>query len=56
MSGFEMVNRRPPKISFDWDSPEAATIPERLSQKKTKIIAIRMYNTIEKDKEFIAKI
>jgi hypothetical protein len=55
MSGFEMVNRRPPKISFDWDSPEAATIPERLGQEKAKAIAIRMYNAIEKGKEFMAK-
>jgi hypothetical protein len=50
-----MVNRRPPKISFDWDSPEAATVPERLNQKKTKAIAIRMHDAIEKGKEFITK-
>jgi hypothetical protein len=51
-----MVNRRLLKISFNWDSPEAATVPERLSQKKTKIITIRIYNIIEKSKEFMAKI
>jgi hypothetical protein len=51
-----MVNRRLLKILFDWDSSEAATVPEYLSQKKIKTIAIRIYNTIEKDKEFITKI
>jgi hypothetical protein len=56
MSGFEMVNRRLLKISFDWDSSEAATMLERLGQKKIKTIIIRIYNTIEKGKKFIAKI
>jgi hypothetical protein len=51
-----MVNGRLLKILFDWDSPEATTIPERFNQKKTKTIATRMHDVIEKDKEFIAKI
>ena len=55
MSGFEMVNGRPLRTSFDWDSPEAATVPERLGQKKAKAIAIRMHEAIEKGKEFMAK-
>jgi hypothetical protein len=50
-----MVNGRLLKILFDWDSPETATVPERLNQKKTKTIATRIYNAIEKNKEFIAK-
>jgi hypothetical protein len=56
MSGFEMVNGRLLKTSFDWNSPEAAIISERFGQKKTKTIATRIYNTIEKGKEFITKI
>jgi hypothetical protein len=56
MSGFEMVNGRPPRISFDWDTPVAAIIPERLSQEKAKAIATRIYDAIEKDREFMAKI
>jgi tRNA A22 N-methylase len=51
-----MVNGRLFRISFDWDTPAAATISEYLSQKKTKTIATRIYDAIEKDKQFIAKI
>jgi hypothetical protein len=50
-----MINGRLLKILFDWDSPEAATVPEYLSQKKTKTIATRIYNIIEKNKKFIIK-
>ena len=50
-----MINGRLLKILFDWDSPEAATVPEYFGQKKTKIIIIRIHDAIEKDKEFIIK-
>jgi hypothetical protein len=56
ISGFEIVNSRTPYISFDWNTPAAISVPERLSQKKAKTIVTRMYKTIEKDKEFITKI
>ena len=51
-----MVNRRLLKTSFDWDSSEAVIIPERLGQKKTKTIVIRMHDIIKKNQKFIAKI
>ena len=55
ISGFEMVNGRLFRISFDWDTPAAATIPERLSQEKAKAIATRIHDAIEKNKQFIIK-
>jgi hypothetical protein len=50
-----MVNGRPSRTSFDWDTPAAATVPERLSQEKAKAIATRMHDAIEKGKQFMAK-
>jgi hypothetical protein len=55
MSGFELVNGRPPRTSFDWDTPEAATVQERLNQDKAKAIATRMYEAINKAKSIMAK-
>jgi hypothetical protein len=55
MSGFEMVNDRLFYTSFDWDTPAAAIILERLSQEKAKAIATRMHDAIEKGKQFMAK-
>jgi hypothetical protein len=55
ISGFEIVNSRTPRIFFDWNTPAVVSVPERLSQEKAKAIAIRIYKTIEKGKEFIAK-
>jgi hypothetical protein len=51
-----MVNSRTPRIFFDWNIPAAILVPERLSQKKAKAIATRIYKAIEKNKEFITKI
>jgi hypothetical protein len=50
-----MINGRLSRILFDWNIPAVIIIPEHLSKKKTKAIAIRMHDAIEKDKQFIAK-
>jgi hypothetical protein len=55
ISGFEIVNSRTPRTFFDWNTPTAVSVPERLSQKKAKAIATRIYKTIEKNKEFMTK-
>jgi hypothetical protein len=55
MSGFELVNGCPPRTSFDWDTPAPTSDPERLSQERAKAMVTRMYEAIEKAKEFMAK-
>jgi hypothetical protein len=55
MSGFELVNGCPPRTSFDWDTPAPISDPERLSQERAKAMVTRIYEAIEKAKEFMAK-
>jgi tRNA A22 N-methylase len=55
ISGFELINGRPPRTSFDWNTPEAATVQERLNQDKAKAIATRIYKAIDKAKSIMAK-
>jgi hypothetical protein len=56
ISGFEIVNGCPPRISFDWDTPTPTSNPKRLSQEKAKAMVTRIQKAIEKAKEFITKI
>jgi hypothetical protein len=55
MSLYELLNGRPPRTSFDWNTPETATVQEQLSQEKARQLATRMHQTIEKGKELMAK-
>jgi len=55
MLPYELLNGRLPRTSFDWNMPEAATVQEQISQEKARQLATRMYQTIKKGKELMAK-
>ena len=54
MSPYELLNGRLPRTSFDWNTPVAATVPERLNQERAREVATRMHSAIEKAKEIMA--
>src|SRR5450432_4017507 len=55
MSPFQLVNGRLPRTSFDWNTPKASTVQEKLNQDRAIQIATRMHEAIEKGKEFMAR-
>ena len=55
MSPFELINGRLPRTSFDWNTPTASTVPEKLNQDKAIQIATRMQEALKKGKEIMEK-
>ena len=54
MSGYELINGWLPQISFDWNTPQASTVQEKLSQEAARALANRMKDALAKGKEVMA--
>jgi hypothetical protein len=54
MSPYELQNGRLPRTSFDWETPNAQTPTEQISQEKAREIATRMQQALEKGRELMA--
>jgi hypothetical protein len=55
MSLYELLNRRLPRTSFDWNTPVIATVSEQISQEKAWEVATRMHNAIKQAQDCIKK-
>jgi hypothetical protein len=55
MSPYELIHGRLPRTSFDWNTPAAATVQERLSQEQARQVATRMQDALKLGKELMAK-
>jgi len=55
MSPFELINGRLLRTSFDWNTPIASTVLEKLNQDKAIQIATRMQEALKKGKEIMEK-
>jgi hypothetical protein len=55
MAPYELLQGRPPHTSFDWNTPKATTVQERLSQDKARATAERMKDALAKGKELMVK-
>src|SRR6266536_3361180 len=48
MAPYELIHGRLPRTSFDWNTPTATTVQERLSQEKARQVATRMQSSSRK--------
>jgi hypothetical protein len=55
MSLYELLNRRLPRTSFDWNTSVTATVLEQISQEKAREVATRMYDVIKQAQDCIKK-
>ncbi len=55
MALYELLHRRLPCTSFDWNTPKATLVQEKLSQDKAHAIAERIRDALAKGKELISK-
>jgi hypothetical protein len=55
MSPYELINGRLPRTSFDWNTPMASTVQEKLSQDKARQVATRMQEALKQGRELMAK-
>jgi hypothetical protein len=55
MSPYELLNRRLPRTSFDWNTPAVVTVSEQISQEKAQQIATQIHNTIKQAQDCIKK-
>ena len=55
MSPFELLNGFPPRTSFDWNTPVAVTVRQRLERADAVRIAKRIELAVESAKESMAK-
>ena len=55
MAPYELIHGRLPRTSFDWNTPTATTVQERLSQEKARQVATRMQEACALGRELMAK-
>jgi hypothetical protein len=55
ISLYELLNKRLPRTSFDWNTSATATVSEQISQKKAQEVATRMYDAIKQAQDCIKK-
>ncbi len=55
MALYELLHRRLPCTSFDWNTLKATSVQEKLSQDKARVIAEQIRDALAKGKELISK-
>jgi malate synthase len=55
MSLYELLNKRLPRTSFDWNTFVTATVLEKISQEKAWEVATRIHNAIKQAQDYIKK-
>src|SRR6266536_3840862 len=55
MALYELIYGRLPRTSFDWNTPTATTVQERLSQEKARQVATRIQEACTLGRELMAK-
>jgi hypothetical protein len=55
MSLYELLNKRLPQTSFDWNTPATATVLEQISQEKARQVATQIHNVIKQAQDCIKK-
>jgi hypothetical protein len=55
MSLYELLNKRLPRTSFDWNTPAVITVLEQISQEKARQIATWIHNAIKQAQDCIKK-
>jgi hypothetical protein len=55
MSLYELLNKRLPQTSFDWNTSVTATVLEQISQEKAREVATQIHNAIKQAQDCIKK-